>query len=229
MDVTNHLADGWPVLTWRPGPGWRMIASTVAGGGIGPRSWVLNAQVPGSYARLDPAAHLAEIAAACGLSGPGVGMLTAAQVDRRTRADSDGVHVVATVGLGEPTWAAGPGSEAVPSPRPGTINLIAAIPAALTDAALVNTVSTATEAKTQALLEAGFACTGTASDAICVAVRETGAPAPFGGPRSPWGGRLARAVHAAVLDGALAWRRDHDPARPTAEFCGATGHSADHR
>ncbi|MFD0904727.1 adenosylcobinamide amidohydrolase, partial [Actinomadura sediminis] len=87
--------------------------------------------------------------------------------------------------------------------RPGTINILAVLPVPLTDGALVNAVVTVTEAKTQALLEAGFPCTGTASDAVCVAVPEAGTPEPFAGPRSVWGARLARAVHRAVRAGAL--------------------------
>ncbi|MBO2457761.1 adenosylcobinamide amidohydrolase [Actinomadura sp. LCR2-06] len=193
------------------------------GGGIGPVNWVLNAQVRGRYARTDPVVHLEELAASLGLDGPGVGMLTAASVARTMRREDGGVAVSATVGLRVPTWAAAPEGAAdpelaplhmdVPPParepapettrRPGTINIVVAVPVALSDAALVNAVVTATEAKTQALLEAGYPCTGTASDAICVAAHTSGAQEPFAGPRSTWGARIARAVHAAVRAGAL--------------------------
>ncbi len=200
-------------ILWRFGPGWRMISSAVLGGGIGPREWVLNAQVDKDYARTDPVEHLIEM----GPGGSGVGMLTAAMVEHYTRAADGGVEVVATVGLGVPTWAAAPAGAASEEAgrRPGTINIIVAVPVALCDAALVNAVMTVTEAKTQALIEAGFPCTGTASDAVCVAVREEGRQEPFGGPRSEWGARIARAVHRAVLDGALDWRvRAAGTARP---------------
>jgi adenosylcobinamide amidohydrolase len=198
------------MICWHPGPGYRMISSGVVGGGIGPREWVLNAQVPGKYSRTDPARHLASLAEGLGLTGPGVGMLTAAEVtDMVTRRD-EGAEVVATTGLRVPTWAAAPAGSADPElAGPGTINIIVSVPVPLTDAALVNSVITVTEAKTQALLEAGYPGTGTATDAVCVA-----APAPspslggedFAGPRSPWGARIARAVHAAVLAGALTYR-----------------------
>ncbi|WP_242902234.1 adenosylcobinamide amidohydrolase [Actinomadura terrae] len=205
---------------WRAGPGRRTISSAMLGGGIGETSWVLNAQVAGTYSRLDPVAHLGELAASHGLVGPGVGMLTAASVDRTMRRDDRGVHVSATVGLRVPTWAASPEGAPdpelapihgnalpapvpAPAPRPGTINIVVAVPVALSDAALVNAVVTATEAKTQALLEAGFPCTGTASDAICVSAPTKGEQEPFAGPRSTWGSRIARAVHAAVHAGAL--------------------------
>ncbi|WP_235036511.1 adenosylcobinamide amidohydrolase [Actinomadura sp. K4S16] len=199
---------------WRAGPGHRMISSAMLGGGIGPARWVLNAQVPGAYARTDPVAHLSELAAARGLEGPGVGMLTAASVARTVRRDDEGVSVSATVGLRVPTWAASPAG--TPDPElaplegdgthartPGTINIVVAVPIPMSDAALVNAVVTATEAKTQALLEAGFPCTGTASDAICVAATTRGEQEVFAGPRSTWGSRIARAVHAAVRAGAL--------------------------
>jgi adenosylcobinamide amidohydrolase len=216
---------------WRAGVGWRAVSSAMLGGGIGPLNWVLNAQVRGRYARTDPVVHLEELAASLGLDGPGVGMLTAASVDRTMRGEDGGVAVSATVGLRVPTWAAAPEGTAdpelaplhldVPPPapepgpvrpapprpktpwRPGTVNIVVAVPVALSDAALVNAVVTATEAKTQALLEAGYPCTGTASDAICVAARTSGAQEPFAGPRSTWGARVARAVHAAVRAGAL--------------------------
>jgi adenosylcobinamide amidohydrolase len=191
---------------WRPGPGWRMISSALVGGGIGPASWVLNAQVPGGYSRLDPVAHLSELADDFGLSGPGVGMLTAAAVERLVTRSDEGAEVTATVGLRVPTWAAAPPDATDPELAPiqvGTVNIVVSVPVALSDAALVNAVITATEAKTQAMLEAGYPGTGTASDAICVAAPASGPPEPFAGPRSVWGARIARAVHAAVHAGAL--------------------------
>jgi len=225
---------GLAATLWRAGPGLRMISSALLGGGIGPAGWVLNAQVAGGYSRMDPVGHLRELAASYGLRGPGVGMLTAASVDRTVRRTDEGVTASATVGLRVPTWAAVPAGTADPelAPmhlpvterrpaekavaekavaeaaewRPGTINIVVEVPVALSDAALVNAVMTATEAKTQALLEAGYPCTGTASDAICVAAPIPGGgneEEPFAGPRSRWGGRIARAVHAAVHAGAL--------------------------
>lgn len=220
MDIELRRAVDAPLLLWRVGPGWRMLSSGALGGGLGRRAWVINAQVPVSYARTDLAVHLGELADACGLEGPGVGMLTAAAVRHFTRADEQGVRVTATVGLSVPTWAVDHHGQPSPVvPRPGTVNIVAALPVPLDDAALVNAVMTVTEAKSQALLEAGFACTGTASDAVCLAVpRATGRVArePFCGPRSLWGARLARAVHRAVLAGALSWRERHPDGRTEA-------------
>ncbi|WP_245869169.1 adenosylcobinamide amidohydrolase [Actinomadura meyerae] len=101
-----------------------------------------------------------------------------------------------------------PGTATPGTVNPGTVNIVVAVPVRLSDAALVNAVVTATEAKTQALLEAGYPCTGTASDAVCVAAASGGAEHEvFAGPRSTWGSRIARAVHAAVHAGAVDYTR----------------------
>ncbi|MEE1740498.1 adenosylcobinamide amidohydrolase [Streptomyces sp. BE147] len=204
-------------LVWRLGPGVRVCSSAVLGGGIGPREWILNAQVPGGYPRLDPDRHLAGIAAAEGLTGPGAGLMTAADVTARAEAADEGVTATATCGLGVRGWAAAPAGAAVGAPRPGTVNIVVTVPVALSDAALVNAIATATEAKVQALLDAGLDCSGTPTDAVCVAAPEPGPDGgeSFAGPRSPWGSRIARAVHAAVLAGARTEggpRPDHTPA-----------------
>lgn len=203
-------------LLWRLGPGVRVCSSAVLGGGIGPRAWILNAQVPGGYPRLDPDRHLAEIAAEEGLTGPGAGLMTAADVSAYTTGHDGGVTATVTAGLGVRGWAAAPDTTTrdphrpepagvpVPPFRPGTVNIVVTLPVALSDAALVNAVATATEAKVQALLDAGLDCSGTPTDAVCVAAPEPGPDGgdPFAGPRSPWGARIARAVHTAVLAGA---------------------------
>ncbi|MFF1509777.1 adenosylcobinamide amidohydrolase [Streptomyces sp. NPDC058326] len=202
--LRTHEEEGreWPLLVWAPGPGVRMVSSAVLGGGIGERGWVLNAQVPPGYQRRDPVAHLRELASDAGLTGPGVGLMTAASVADRRQAEDGGVRAVVTAGIGVRGWAAAPGRGSVGAPRPGTINIIVSLPVALTDAALVNAVATATEAKTQALVELGADASGTPTDAVCVAAPSpTGSGAElFAGPRSLWGARLARAVHRATRD-----------------------------
>lgn len=192
-----------PVLVLRFATPMRAIASSPHGGGLGPRRWVVNAQVPPNYARRDPDHHLNKLAVSLGLPGRGVGFLTAADVRHRTTGADGGVEVTATVGLDRCVLAAAP-----PEPAPdslhlaGTVNLIALVPERLSDAALVNAMATATEAKTQAIRDAGIPATGTPTDALCIVCPDQGRPHSFGGTRSLWGARLARAVHAAVLAGA---------------------------
>jgi adenosylcobinamide hydrolase len=189
-----------PLLVWRCAAPMRAIASSPHGGGLGSRRWIVNAQVPASYGRRDPDHHLAKLAVSLGLPGRGVGMLTAADVRGYTAASDGGVEVLATVGLGHPTLAAAP-DEAGPVSLVGTINVVAIIPERLSDAALVNAVATVTEAKAQALRDLRLDATGTATDACCIICPDEAKGHAFGGPRSLWGARLARAVHRAVLDG----------------------------
>jgi adenosylcobinamide amidohydrolase len=199
-----------PLLVWRfPGP-MLAISSAALGGGIGVRHWAINATVPMSYDRDDPDVHLADLARRLHLAGPGVGLLTGVDVRRVVTTAEGGVAVWATVGLDLPTWAADPpgagaeppGVGAEPPAAAGTINVVAVVPARLGDGALVNAVATVAEAKAQALRELGLPATGTPTDATCVLCPIDGPAAPYAGPRSMWGARLARAAHRAVLTGA---------------------------
>lgn len=204
-EVARRVEDGGdrPMLVWRLSRPRLAISSAPLGGGIGLRHWVLNAEVAGDYARLDPAVHLDELATGLGLVGDGVGMLTAARVENVRVAERGGVVAAATVGLTHPVWAAEPGdgTVAAQAERVGTINIVALVPVRLSKAALVNAVATVTEAKAQALGNAGVAGTGTPTDAVCVLCAADGPVDPFGGPRSRWGAPLAQAVHRAVLAG----------------------------
>lgn len=190
-----------PSLAWQLPPGSLAIASAPLGGGLGERSWIVNAQVRAGYRRDDPAGHLVEIGAGAGLAGAGIGFLTAADVARVRTATDEGAEVAATVGVSTPSWAAAPDEGLLAVPAAGTINIVCWVPARLGDAALVNAVMTVTEAKSQALAAAGVPGTGTPTDAIAVVCPAAGGPQPYGGPRSLWGARLARSTHAAVMAG----------------------------
>jgi adenosylcobinamide amidohydrolase len=211
MQIEMHQRDedgpGLPFIVCRLDADNVVLSSAAVGGGLGPRAWIINAQVPIGYGRTDLATHIDELRLRAGLPlSPGVGMLTGARVDGATTAHADGVDVVSTVGVSEPEWAAAPAPAHLGS-QAGTINVIASLPVALSHGALVNAVITATEAKTQALVEAGLPGTGTATDAVCIVASTTGPEEPFAGPRSRWGHRLALAVHATVHDGIARARR----------------------
>ncbi|MEV7330658.1 adenosylcobinamide amidohydrolase [Micromonospora sp. NPDC093244] len=200
--LTSRTEDGRrvPLLVWRADVPLRAVSSGPLGGGIGLRRWVLNATVPMSYDRDDPAAHLAALAADLALDGPGVGLLTGVDVAEVVGRTDTGVRVWATVGLGIPVLAAAPTPAALAQPV-GTVNIVVYVPARLADPALVNAVATATEAKAQAIMELGLPGTGTPTDSVTVLCPVDGPEAAYGGPRSAWGAPLARAVHAAVLAG----------------------------
>jgi adenosylcobinamide hydrolase len=190
---------------WRLREPMLAISSAPLGGGLGLRQWVLNAQVPHAYDGAEPGSHLAALAAEAATQGLGVGMMTAVDVRVASTVQREGISVDATVGvIGAAQWAAAPSphlSGAVDARVPGTINIVVALPERLSDAALVNAIGTATEAKTQALWDAGIDGTGTATDAVCVLCPPAGDAHAYGGPRSLWGGRLARVVYRAVRAG----------------------------
>jgi adenosylcobinamide hydrolase len=209
----GDLAGEAPVLVWRFDVPVRAVATAVLGGGVGERWWITNATVGFHYDETDPAAHARRIAAGCGLGeAAGVGLLTAVDVRTFTAATDGGAEVVVTTGLGALTWAAAADGQ-FEEWAPGTVNVVAWVPAPLADAALVNLVATITEAKVQALAEAGVAATGTPSDAVVVCCPSGHPPADeehrYGGPRSTWGARIARAAHAAITEGVV-----RDRARP---------------
>lgn len=207
------VAGALACLVWRFDAPRRALSSAAVGGGLGLRGWVLNAQVEHDYARTDLGAHVGALARALGCAsggtglgaaasrtaGLGVGLLTAASVRAVHPAHDDGVTVHATVGISQPLWAAAP--HAAPTTAVGTINLVIQMPVTLRASALAGALITATEAKTQALFEAGVPGTGTATDAVCVLCPPGLRGERFAGPRAPWGARLARAVHAAVSAG----------------------------
>lgn len=202
-ELTSREDEGvsWDLLCWRlPSP--MLVASTAAiGGGVGERSWILNVQVSHDYGRRDVERHVAEIAQHLGLRKEGVGMMTAAAVGAVVHEDEMSIDTHVTVGVRKPTWAASDEAAERDGMAIGTINIVAFLPVRLSPGGLLNALTTATEAKSQALWDAGVAATGTASDAVCVVCPIDGPEDPFGGPRSVWGSPLARTVHRAVLAG----------------------------
>lgn len=215
---TLHAGTGAHIglLSWRWPRPVTALSSAPVGGGFQTTEWLLNVGVPKAYRRTDLAEHSREIADSIGLTGDGITLFTAADVSLGQRESIGSVTVDATVGISKPTWAADPTGGWTPW-HPGTINLVVQVDRVLEAAAAVNAVATATEAKTQALFEAGVPGTGTASDAVVITWpgTSTAATERFAGPRSPVGSELAQAVHAAVYAGIVNWqgdapRRDND-------------------
>ncbi|WP_436794794.1 adenosylcobinamide amidohydrolase [Actinospongicola halichondriae] len=203
--VESTAEDTRHALVWSFPETVMAISSAPVGGGTAAIDWALNVGVTEGYARTDLGAHVREVSSHLGLDGTGAAMLTAADVRRVVRGTDEGVVVDATVGVTKPTWAAD--ADGTHARRdgdrwvPGTINILVQVPVALSPAAAVNAVMTATEAKSQALIEAGVPGTGTASDAVLICWPPTLPVQEFGGPRSPWGARIARATHAAMVEG----------------------------
>ena len=207
VDVVD-LPDGTgarAVCSWAFDAPRAALSSAPVGGGSAAIDWLLNIGVPADYDRTDLVDHARDFATRLGLVGTGTAMLTAVDVHRTVRAADGDVVVDATVGVTKPTWAAdvdgSHGHRIDGRWEPGTINIVVQLPVALSPSAAVNAVITATEAKAQALREASVPGTGTASDAVTVVWPPAVPAEPFAGPRSTWGARIGRAVHAAIRDG----------------------------
>jgi adenosylcobinamide hydrolase len=201
---------GRDLLVWTSEEELGIASTAVLGGGLRRGRCIVSVRVPRGYGGLDPAADIRRAARAAGWE-PDVGLMTAVDL-RRVRtatAGAEGVTALASVtaGVTRP-WAAGAGRG--PHPAAGTINAVVVLDRRLAPAAALNLLTTVTEAKVLALLEAGVRTadgqpvSGTASDATVVAWPAAGDPLPFGGPATAPGWAAAAATRRALretLDG----------------------------
>lgn len=139
-----------------------------------------------------------------------VGLITSRDVSkfRLERACSGRISAtcLATVGL---TNAERVGTRLSPNnTHPGTINLLVATDAALTDTALIELSSIATQARTAAVIDHGpdlrtGRATGTGTDCIALAARP--GSQPFAGLHTEVAEAVGAAVYAAIAGGVIAW------------------------
>lgn len=100
-----------------------------------------------------------------------------------------------------------------PVPMAGTVNILVHVSTALTDAALLETMSVVTEARTAAIIDSGVKrdgvrITGTGTDCIVVASPLDGAPEAFAGLHTAIGEAVGRCTYEAIADGIETWRTD---------------------
>lgn len=204
-----------------PGP-WRTCGWSPLGGGLARARHMFivrvhedGARTPGEYP--PPETTLGRYARDRRWPGPAMGMMTAASMDscRVTWRSESGVAVcvVLTAGLanarraGDKADCRDGNAGALPA---GTINILAATNAALTDAALLEALMIMTEAKAAVLSEhgivspvSGLVATGTGTDCAAMACGE-GPSLRFCGKHVLFGEMLARAVMEA-LSSSIAW------------------------
>ncbi len=191
-----------------------VLSSAVVGGGHGSTREILNVHVDDQYDGERPDEDLAGAAAELGVTEPFVGLMTAACTEfARCAVEALGrltVAAVVSVGLSNtssagvtPPIGADPADGAT-APAPGTINIILLVGGALTPAAMVNAVITATEAKTMTLVEwdvrtpEDAPASGTSTDTVVVACTGRGEEMSYAGPATPVGWLAGRAVRAAM-------------------------------
>ncbi len=195
----------------------RYAGTASCGGGLGRTSRILSLHVD---RRLDcdvPERFAYERARELAIPTPFVALLTGVEnhrvrVARARLASPDPVSAVALVTAGGRNLSAAGRSPVWTTLPTGTINVLAIVDAHLPDAALLNLLTVATEAKCLALALRGVRtpdgepATGTSSDAVVVAATGRGPSYQYGGPVTVPGHLVGAAVLAAA-EAALATSR----------------------
>jgi adenosylcobinamide hydrolase len=163
-------------------------ASTGVSGGIRSVTTLLNHTVTEGFRHDEPSRELERLAAAAGLGDGYFGLLTAVPVQQGCVLQYDFVTVFVTAGL-----PAGQEKTA------GTVNLIITSGEGMGDAALLETIMVATEAKADALREAGYTFSGTATDAV-IAACEGEIVHQYAGRLTTIGSRVYEAVKRGVAE-----------------------------
>lgn len=193
----------------------RLLSSGPGGDGVMAGRHIISMRVDKGYRCDEPEHDLAGLAQRLGVpcAEPWVGLMTGVALDEAaivTR-ENGGLKVasIVTVGLSNVSAAGHDPWLVADRPGPGTINIVVVIEAALTPAAMVNAVLTATEAKTLALVEReirtarGERASGTSSDAIVIAAippaaGPDGPPLRYAGPATRLGLLIGATVREAV-------------------------------
>jgi adenosylcobinamide hydrolase len=214
----------WP-LTWEQNPErvvieserpLAVLSSAVYGGEKKTARRLINRHVPLSYLTPDPGREIEDwLVQANIVPEETVVLLTAADVDcgclRVIEEETFRLAVFVTAGVSNAARAGQsyPVFWHAPSRQPGTINLIIVIDGKMTEAAMVNAVITATEAKAAALQDLhikdanGRQATGTTTDAIIIAATQTalaGYTHAYAGVTTPLGNAIGQAVYHSVRE-----------------------------
>lgn len=172
---------------------------------------VRNADLPPSE---DPLVSIRRMLADAGLDDA-VLLVTSRDIRRyhlaQSRVEGVTATVLATVGLSNGERVGSRCSE--PVWLPGTINILAHVSQPLSEAALIETVSIVTQARTAAIMgakveRAGVIVTGTGTDCIVVAAPEGESRAHFAGLHTAIGEAVGDAVSCAMREGVAVWQAD---------------------
>ena len=190
------------------------LSSAIYGGGIGKIDRVANIYVDRFYNCADPEKDVAELFRNWGYpQETTAGLLTAVRLEHAAVLEENGkdasLFCCTTAGVSNGARA---GSERTtfPAYQPGTINIMLMIDAKLTQAAMVNAIMTAVEAKTAALAdlgirdaENGLIATGTTTDAIVLGVSQSSSypiEHRYCGTATDLGASIGRVVYGTVQE-----------------------------
>jgi adenosylcobinamide amidohydrolase len=163
----------------------------------------------------DPAKWFAQRLASEGM-GQSVGLMTARNVASHVvvTAEAEGVcsRTLITLGLNNGEHVGRRVDARLPSLHPGTINILCAVSSPLSDAALLEASSIVTQARTVALVEAGYrrrdiaeVVTGTGTDCIVMSAPLRPDVEPFAGMHTAIGEAVGASVYQATLKAAAEW------------------------
>ncbi|WP_042160703.1 adenosylcobinamide amidohydrolase [Paenibacillus gorillae] len=211
--VTAELLDGDRIVVSAPTE-LRTVSSAVHLGGFAAAGTVVNWMVPVPYECEDPASDASGRLGKWGYDpNRTVCLMTAAKLTHVSVAEEEGdcFKVVCFTTSGTSNSArAGLVRETFSAYTPGTINTIVLIEGRMTDAALINAVIQASEAKAAALQdlniidpESGLTATGTTTDAIVIGVSGQGygnAVHAYAGAATTIGNAIGRLVYETVYE-----------------------------
>jgi adenosylcobinamide hydrolase len=212
---------GKPVAIVRLPGRYRVLSSTIMGGGFTETDTLFILEVKMGYDNCRPESDLEEVVQRYSLPEDAVGFMTAADVNRVLTVKRDELNgkraiVIATAGVTNAVYAGERLPQEIidllPKHVAGTINIIAILDSPVQDCGLAGGFITATEAKSAALLDMKVKGTGTTSDAVAIACPQGGGD-KYCGPATDTGMVMARTIREAVAESIRKWNGNGQKAR----------------
>ncbi|MGZ0086179.1 adenosylcobinamide amidohydrolase [Caldibacillus thermoamylovorans] len=203
------LADAVVLASPRP---LRVLSSALVGAGFQWATHFVNRQVGLDYNCGDAEEEMRGYLKRHGFSPERtIGMMTAVDVHDAVWLQEErkgcSAAVLVTAGVGNAVDAARAWRHQPAAAKPGTINMVIVVDGTLTEAAFVQAVMTATEAKAKALAERSVCdpetrtlATGTSTDSLAVAATQTGRSFSYVGTATELGRTLGRLVYEATIE-----------------------------
>ncbi len=170
-------------------------------GGMGFVSSLFNHTVARGFEDKVPSGYIEEVAAALNIHGPYYALLTAVDMECLSVRSEGDITAFITAGLDD--------LENCGTIRLGTINIILVAGARLSGGAMVNSIITATEAKTAVLHDMGYGVSGTLTDAVIAAYEVDDSRQSecieYAGPGTLVGKQIIKLVKEGVRESILKW------------------------
>lgn len=212
---------GKPVAIVRLPGRYRVLSSTIMGGGFAETDTLFILEVKMGYDNNSPEDDLEEVCRRYSLPADCVGFMTAADVNRvltvkREEVNGKRAIAIVTAGVTNAVYAGERLPQEVidllPKHIAGTINIIALLDQPVQDCGMAGGFITITEAKSAALMDMKVKGTGTTSDAVAIAC-PMGDGDKYCGPATDAGMAVARAVRDAVAESIRKWNGNGSGAR----------------